>query len=85
MNRRWISLTAVTIMLAVSLVGPQSSTARDQVAATHTIEEARALPDGTTDVTVRGRVSTPVNVFASYELWMQDDTAGIDVYRYAGL
>lgn len=72
-------------MLAVSLVGPQSSTARDQVAATHTIEEARALPDGTTDVTVRGRVSTPVNVFASYELWMQDDTAGIDVYRYAGL
>ncbi|MGC9400400.1 MAG: CehA/McbA family metallohydrolase [Anaerolineae bacterium] len=43
------------------------------------------MPNGTTGVTVQGNISTPPNVFASYELWMQDATAGIDVYRSAGL
>jgi DNA/RNA endonuclease YhcR with UshA esterase domain len=58
--------------------------AKPALAPTHTIAEARALPDGTTDVTVQGAISVPPDVFAYYDMWMQDATAGIDVYRSAG-
>lgn len=84
MSKRWINLIAVTLLLLATCVRPLSIFASDPMAATHTIEEARGLSNGTTGVTLQGSISTPPNVFASYEMWMQDSTAGIDVYRSAG-
>ena len=84
MKARGLPIFLFTLLLAVQLAVPIGTGAAPVMAPTHTIAEARALANGTTGVTVQGAISTPANVFASYELWMQDDTAGIDVYRSAG-
>jgi uncharacterized protein YdeI (BOF family) len=82
-ERRVLTLLFVALLLVTQMVVP-FGTGAAPAAPTHTVAEARALPNGTTAVTVQGAISAPVGIYASYELWMQDDTAGIDVYRGAG-
>jgi uncharacterized repeat protein (TIGR01451 family) len=73
----------VALLLVIQVLGPANLIAAP-AAPTHTIAEARSLPDGTTGVTVQGTLSVPANVFASYDMWMQDPTSGINVYRSGG-
>lgn len=79
-RKKYLWLLFASILLAALFIG-QVVAAQDR-APTHTIEEARELAIGTTGVVLQGAVSAPVGIFRPDEIWIQDDTAGIDVYCY---
>ena len=79
-ERRVLTLLFVALLLAVQVMTSAGMGAASVMAPTHTIAQARALPNGTTGVTVQGAISAPIGRFRNDEMWMQDATAGIDVY-----
>jgi len=50
----------------------------------HTIAQAKALGNGSM-VTVRGIVTAPKGIFSNSEMYIQDATAGIRIYRNGGI
>ncbi len=75
----------ILLVLFSMLLGPAAASARSAqemaLTPTHTIREARQAPNGTS-VIVQGTISAPLNVFRFNEMWVQDDTAGIDIWDY---
>lgn len=78
--KRSVAMLLCALLLAGQLV---PAAAGQLMTPTHTIAEARQLPNGTTGVTIQGTISAPLDIYNWNEMWGQDATAGIDIYGVA--
>ena len=78
--KRPVAILLCALLLAAQLV---PAMAGQLMTPTHTIAEARQLPNGTAGVTIQGTISAPLDLYNYNEMWGQDDTAGIDIYGVA--